>query len=188
MSIYVLRSRDLYKIGFSSNLGQRVRDIMDAVPGAVEFVGHMPGGMDVEAHLHGQFEADRFSGEWFSTSSRIEAFIGACLVKDMPAAPAERAPGSYRAEGERAELSNRVRRACAFAWPEQNHQQRILRMAEEIGWGERRARSVYHCERYTLLASEAPALDRWLAEWERPELASPTPTNTPTNPKAGDAE
>jgi hypothetical protein len=181
MSIYVLRSRDLYKIGFSSNLAERVQSIMDTVPGAVEFMGHMPGGMDVETHLHERFADDRFSGEWFTGSQRLLGLI-ACLDPVKPEIRNKRALGAARGDAERVLLANRVRSASARAWPEQNHANRIKNVAAELGWGERRMRCVYHCERYTLLASEAPALDRWLAEWE---LASPTPTNEPTSQPAG---
>lgn len=163
MSIYVLRSRDLYKIGFSSNLGRRVRDLMAAVPGAVDFIGHMPGGMEVEAHLHLRFSDSRFSGEWFTETPELLAFIDICLLRDMPAAPAKMTVKRLRLEcPEKHEMAMRVRAAAARAWPETSHALRVTFAAQALGWAERRMKCVYQCEPYTFVGGEAQQIEQWL--------------------------
>jgi hypothetical protein len=87
MSVYVLRSDNLVKIGFSDQLSTRVHTIIQAAMVPVEFVGHMPGGREVEAHLHSLFADRRFSGEWFVESREMRILFDALLIPKMPEAP-----------------------------------------------------------------------------------------------------
>src|SRR6187551_1500485 len=84
MSIYVLRSDNLVKIGFSENLRNRVQSIIATIPVPVEFVGHMPGGRDFEAHLHEIFAESRFSGEWFVESDKMRSLFETLLIARLP--------------------------------------------------------------------------------------------------------
>lgn len=151
MSVYVLRHGNLRKIGYSSNLGMRVQAIMGAVPAAgVEFVGHMPGDREVEAHLHAVFASTRFSGEWFVDSAALQAFCDTILIKELPA---REYPGQQRKVGVRraateawAEQSRRIREAAALRWPVLNHQERVSALREHLGWTHRRVRSLYNCD------------------------------------------
>src|SRR5690606_37164476 len=90
MTIYVLRSDDLVKIGFTDDLHRRVQAIIAAVPVPVEFVGYMPGTREVEAHLHRQFAAHRFSGEWYVETPDMRRIFGGLLIQRLPSKPQER--------------------------------------------------------------------------------------------------
>lgn len=157
MSIYVLRYGDLIKIGYSSDLAKRVTAIMAAIPGEVSFVGHMPGGQEVEAHLHSTFSATRFSGEWFKSTPEMEAFCRTILIPEMLAA-AERVTGTRKAQSvETNQAAKATMRAYALRrWPEATHRARIGLLAEDLGWLKSRVFDFYHGSKTAVLrAAEA---------------------------------
>lgn len=113
MSIYVLRSDNLVKIGFSEHLRNRVGAIISVVPLPVEFVGYMPGNRDVEKHLHEKFATSRFSGEWFVETPAMRVVFEALLTPHMPViTPREKV--QKRTSGELAALSEELRKAAAL--------------------------------------------------------------------------
>lgn len=163
MSIYFLRHADLIKIGYSSGLAKRVQTIISGSPVEVSFLGHMPGDREVEHHLHSVFESERFSGEWFVASERLLTFVGLVSVPTMPAdAPTVKLNRAVEEETWR-EMSARVRKAAAHRWPEMGHKQRRDALAELLGWGTRRVRSLYEAQSgMTLRQSEKDALETLL--------------------------
>lgn len=62
--IYFVRSGDLTKIGFTTNLPSRVRALHMSGPGA-ELLCSYRGGRALERALHEEFAAYRKHGEWF---------------------------------------------------------------------------------------------------------------------------
>lgn len=158
MSIYVIRYGDLLKIGYSSDLAARVRAILWGIPGKVAtFVGHMPGDLEVEAHLHLRFEASRFSGEWFRETDELLAFCEIVLTKELPAV-APRVTGSRKAVASAVSLETRqaLREYAANRWPAQGQEERVKLLNKELGWLLSRTKSFYHGDyRAVLRASEA---------------------------------
>lgn len=184
MSIYFLRHGDLIKIGYSTNLGLRVSAIIAAIPGDVTFLGHMPGDRDVEAHFHALFHDQRFSGEWFHTSPRLEALVDAALIPDQPKPDYHASFLGHRRrdrDDQWSSTSVRVREFTARRWPLMNLKQRIAAAAQELNWSHRRMRSLVNNEPGMTLR-EVEAED--LAEWMK---AGPVPLTTPpTDTTKGD--
>lgn len=166
MSVYFLRHQSLIKIGFSSDLGTRIRAIIGQVPGGATFVGHMPGDRSVEGHFHEVFAASRFSGEWFQSTPELEAFMASCLKSDLPDSAVSFAPFSERradATNPWAVMSMRVRDRAAEEWPKHSHGQRLAALVELFGWRPRRMRALYHIDPGCVLRHpEAEQLERWL--------------------------
>jgi|SRR6185503_5516963 len=148
MSVYFIRHEHLVKIGYSSNLGARAAQIIGDIAGPAQFVGHMPGDREVEAHLHFIFGSDRFAGEWFVESERIRLFEGLALLPDLPKPNDPLAEFGRRVDADDAwaEASARMRKSAAHLWPESNHKDRICLLKERLGWTHRRVRSLYHAE------------------------------------------
>lgn len=84
MSVYFLRSRDLIKIGFSDNVAARVAAQITSNPFGCAFIGYMPGGREVERHLHQKFAEHRAHGEWFRENEGLTRFIAEMAFSDMP--------------------------------------------------------------------------------------------------------
>lgn len=68
--VYVLSSQKtgLTKIGYSSNIPQRIKALGNAGPDNLLLECLMPGGSDTENMLHRKFAAKRRHGEWFALS------------------------------------------------------------------------------------------------------------------------
>lgn len=180
MSLYFLRHGNLIKIGFSSNLGARVQSIISSIPGKVDFLGHMPGDRDVEAHFHSRFAAHRFSGEWFQACPELEATIAALGIPEQPAPEVYPKVKARRSDATDAwsETRDRVRFAAATRWPMATNRERIVLVSEQLGWTHRRARALMNNDAgCTLRQVEAEAVEAWLkpdgqslAAWIAPEI------------------
>lgn len=144
MSIYVLRSDNLIKIGFSDDIRARVGSIVSGVPVPVEFVGHMPGGRDVEAHFHSLFDANRFSGEWFVETREMRVLFDALLIPKLPSPPPRRDSDPKRTSNEVAEVSESLRLSAAERWPADSHATRITNLANALGWNRSRVKDCYY--------------------------------------------
>lgn len=165
MSIYVLRSAELVKIGYSANLHKRVGSIVSGSPVAVEFVGHMPGERDVEAHLHQRFAAHRFSGEWFVETEEMRSVFAAILTPKMPQPLPPKGPVGRRDRDHSAvlEFKERLREASARLLPMANHTERTIALANALGWPKSRVKDVYHGDlRVSLRAVETEELNAFL--------------------------
>lgn len=192
MSIYFVQHNDLVKIGFSSNLPQRIAAIMTSVPGGVTFLGHMPGDRDLEAHLHGRFADSRFSGEWFAITPDLLTLIRVAANPTMP--EREGRPSKVQSDtvAVRKAMAKRVRLMAVRRWPNaatQNERKELL--AQALDWPLRRVRSVWDAGPYFLSPAEHTQIMKFARtaaladDWAFSESASPTPTNEATNPKDG---
>ena len=73
--VYIARAGALYKIGFSTDVAQRMRSL-----GAVLVASHT-GTLDDERDLHARFHAHREYGEYFRPSPELDALIAEWLDK-----------------------------------------------------------------------------------------------------------
>ena len=88
------RSEQVIKIGFATNIHERVRDHQTSNPSPLLFLGFVPGDRREERALHLRFAADRVRGEWFAPSHELRSFIRAfASVEQNEAMPAARAEG-----------------------------------------------------------------------------------------------
>lgn len=157
MSIYVLRSAELVKIGFSEDIRRRVSSIISSIPVPVEFVGYMPGDREVEAHLHERFSASRFSGEWFVETREMSAVFEALLILRLPE-PVKQTPAGIRRNRDRSlvgDFQPKLRGAAAERFPDLNHGERVTALADLLNWSRSRVRDVYYGDkRVSLRAAE----------------------------------
>lgn len=166
MSVYFLRHGSLIKIGFSSDLPKRVGAIISGTPGNVVFLGHMPGGREVEAHLHGVFAEQRFSGEWFMESASLLALIRTIAIPDMPPIASDTPGALKRRDNDDVwhQQSERVRDWAANKWPSLSHRQRLAELQAIFPFSRRRTRALYHYEPgQTLRAFELEAIEDAMA-------------------------
>lgn len=165
MSIYVLRSDNLVKIGFSEKIRSRVQAIISAVPVPVEFVGYMPGGRDLEKHLHETFSDTRFSGEWFVETAAMKAVFETILIARLPRS--ERPEQIKRAAEKTStqELSSKVKETAISSWPGMSRAEMIQKLASDLGWSGTRARDFYYADpRIALRAYELVEVQNWLEQ------------------------
>jgi hypothetical protein len=150
MSIYFIRHAGLVKIGFSSNLRERIATIITSIPSSdVTFIGHMPGDREVEAHLHSVFEAHRFSGEWFFFAPPLVQFAMLALIPELPALdPRGVSARLPQVEETLRKTSEQLREWSATRWPLMNHRARIAALVDLLpGWKRSRVQSIYNAER-----------------------------------------
>lgn len=74
--IYYLRFRDMVKIGYTTNLGKRMRAIPHDELLAVE-----PGTLRTETRRHSQFASARQHGEWFTLTPELAALTTTLQTK-----------------------------------------------------------------------------------------------------------
>lgn len=171
MTIYVLRSDNLIKIGFTENLRQRVQGIIASVPIPVEFVGHMPGDRTLEAHLHERFKSERFSGEWFVETREMRIAFDAVLTPRLPERPHTKAATKRAATRDDVDrISALFRRETERRWPELDKAGRIAALADVLGWNRNRVKDLYYADqRLVVRAYEVEQVD---ALFIAPELRS----------------
>lgn len=173
MSIYVLRSDNLVKIGFTENLRGRVQAIVAMVPVPVEFVGHMPGGRDLEVHLHERFRTHRFSGEWFVETENMRTAFDLLLTAGLPEAPTVKGMKRAAEKEYASALANRIKDAAAARWPQLSIGERVSAFQADIGWNKGRAKDAFYSHpRMAIRAFELEELEAWLS-------ATPSTTKTP---------
>ena len=63
--VYAIAAQDRVKIGYTTNLPQRMKNIQSACSVPIVCLGTTPGGVELERALHRQFAASRLHGEWF---------------------------------------------------------------------------------------------------------------------------
>lgn len=73
--VYFIRMGDKVKIGFSINVGNRLKAIQTACPLPAEIVKIIPGSEQTERYFHAHFAANRISGEWFALDSHLAMFL-----------------------------------------------------------------------------------------------------------------
>jgi hypothetical protein len=72
-------SQKAIKIGFSTDVAQRIADLNTALSEPLILLGTLPGVMDDEKQLHRLFASWRLSGEWFTDDGVIRDFVVASL-------------------------------------------------------------------------------------------------------------
>jgi hypothetical protein len=163
MSIYVLRSDNLIKIGFSDNLRQRVQSIVGLVPVPVEFVGHMPGDREVEKHFHDLFAASHFSGEWFVETEQMRALFSTILIPRMPRPEGALEVKRSAEKNSTQKISSRVRDEAAIRWPNKAKSDVVFELAIALGWSKTRTKDFYYADhRLALRAYEMKEVEAWL--------------------------
>jgi hypothetical protein len=75
----------LIKLGFSTNVRKRVRNIGFMGPVPLDFLGYMPGTMGDETKLKIRFRLAREHGEWFRPVPELLRFIESAIIKAPPA-------------------------------------------------------------------------------------------------------
>lgn len=159
MTIYVIKRDSQYKIGFSDNVAERVHTLLAGMPKEAAALGCMPGGREVEAHLHEVFASTHVGAEWFGESEALLTFVSTCLVP-VPAPALSTEKSAPRADKQ--QLADALRHAAAHQWPALNHKGRIAAIATLIGVGPRRVRCFYEGAMYTLKPEDVAALEPFL--------------------------
>lgn len=82
--IYFLLSKDTnrVKIGFSTNLSTRIKDLVLMNGTDLELIAYKIGNQTDEAELHRLFIKDRLYGEWFNYSKNIKQYILTLKIDD----------------------------------------------------------------------------------------------------------
>lgn len=168
MSIYFIRLGDAVKIGFSTDVTARVNTQLKAMPSGAACLGHMPGGADVEAHLHKVFGRFHQRGEWFDADPELISFAELMLIPDLPRKSDEALVAWHESPKPTlwGEYSALLRQAAWAYWPELNHKHRVLALRSALPtWKPRRIRCLYHAEAGgALRAHEVQDIDRLTAE------------------------
>lgn len=82
------------KIGFSYNVRKRLRSLQGGSPKLLELRGWVPGNRTSERKLHKMFATDRFSGEWFIRTDRMDEFESVAFT--IQTVSKCRQPGGWR--------------------------------------------------------------------------------------------
>lgn len=78
MTVYFAQTRidtSSVKIGYTSDLEKRRRNLSVSSPGGVSILASIPGSRETEEYLHEKFGTDHIEGEWFRYSEEIRDFI-----------------------------------------------------------------------------------------------------------------
>lgn len=78
MTVYFAQARvdrTTVKIGFTSDLVNRQKNLSVSAPGGVAILATLPGGKETEEYLHEKFASQRLGGEWFRFDDEIQGFI-----------------------------------------------------------------------------------------------------------------
>jgi hypothetical protein len=79
--VYFIRAADgMVKIGTSTNVLKRVKDLASQSPVPLELVAVVPGNTTDEAALHDRFNDARDHGEWFRPVPELLEFIDAAVM------------------------------------------------------------------------------------------------------------
>lgn len=62
---YIIRAGNHVKIGAAADPFRRLQELQTGNPVVLEIVAVLPGGFDMEKHLHEKFREDHYHGEWF---------------------------------------------------------------------------------------------------------------------------
>lgn len=78
MTVYFAQARTdqtSVKIGFTSDLPARTKNLSVSTPGGVAILATLPGNKETEEYLHDKFADHRLGGEWFRCSDEIRDFM-----------------------------------------------------------------------------------------------------------------
>jgi hypothetical protein len=163
MSIYVLRSDNLVKIGFSDHLRKRLSQIVSSSPVPVEFVGHMPGDRELEAHIHSRFQSQHFSGEWFVENEQMRQMFAAILTPRLPELPKKQHRDRAAQREYQKSASFGVQTAAKEKWPSLSAAERVSELAGALGWRLSRTKDLYYgADKMALRGLEQQQVDAWI--------------------------
>lgn len=74
--VYFIRNGSSVKIGFTTSIRSRVKNIQTACADPLEVLMVMPGTDETEKFFHTMFRDYRIGGEWFSLTGLIAEFVG----------------------------------------------------------------------------------------------------------------
>lgn len=77
--VYFLRAGNTVKIGFSTNLSERLRNIRTGCPEKVRLVKVVAGTMKTERMYHDRYAEYRLDGEWFDLRGRLAKYLEMCV-------------------------------------------------------------------------------------------------------------
>lgn len=86
--VYFAEAGGAVKIGHTSRLQMRIADMQVSQHCAINLLATVPGGQDLEQHLHETFAKDRVRGEWFVLSDDILDLIQKVKIMGVEAIPA----------------------------------------------------------------------------------------------------
>lgn len=164
MSVYFLKARDLIKIGFSDNVRARVAAQIAANPFGCAFIGYMPGGRDLERHLHQKFADHRVRGEWFNENDGLTRFIADMALTSMPDArdmsPAELLQLEEQKQVEA--ISNCIAVICGGLSGDQPDREKLKAIAPAVGFDFLRLWQLYEGSVPTATAGELVILEDFM--------------------------
>lgn len=73
--VYFVAGHGVVKIGFSSMIAERMRQLTTSSHTRLRFLAAVPGNENVERAYHSRFADDRKKGEWFRLSGAVRAAI-----------------------------------------------------------------------------------------------------------------
>lgn len=75
--IYVFKTSNFVKIGFSNDIPRRLKELQAANPELITLVGAVPGTMALEHAIHRKLRAHRCEGgsEWYRMSTFVMDFV-----------------------------------------------------------------------------------------------------------------
>lgn len=75
MGVYILSAGGRYKVGYSDNLGKRIKTLQTGCPWPIEVLNDIPSDQDTERMLHMWLKNFRVCGEWFEFPPNIVKWL-----------------------------------------------------------------------------------------------------------------
>lgn len=75
--IYVAKTKNFVKIGYSTNVKRRINQLQSANPEPVELVDSIPGTLELERSIHDKLSPYRCEGgnEWYRMTPEVVNFV-----------------------------------------------------------------------------------------------------------------
>lgn len=153
------------KIGFATDVEQRIRSLFYVVPGGVELLASVQGTPAGERWVQAKFAHLKISGEWFRPERELLDFITRATLVGNAILPEEHRAAEVQ-KADRLPPSDEVNAICAFylkrlAEPVRAGEKmpgQIKRAAARAGLPEMRAKGIWYQEARTVTAAEYLAL------------------------------
>lgn len=81
--VYIIKAVDQIKIGRTTNLMVRLRNLQTNAAVPLEVIGLFPGGLVLERTLHAELYSFRLHGEWFAYNAIVHEVIRPYLFESM---------------------------------------------------------------------------------------------------------
>lgn len=83
--VYFARAGDRIKVGWSKNVATRIAQLQTGNPDPIQLLATTPGGRSLEREVHSRFADARVTGEWFSATPELLAYIADVIPLRLPA-------------------------------------------------------------------------------------------------------